>query len=150
MISPDTIRANFVEALRSISSLVALLGNDADNIEEYVEEENGDLFATIRKLEPPKLLVAHQGTGLSGGQMSVWRHDFALILRPSSSAGAIFAEIVNGIPSGSSLPMLNHPVHAKYHQMAVPTSLRRSIPVTEATSFDYWEILTNFTSKGFD
>lgn len=146
MTSPDTIRAAFVTKLRAISSLVALLGNSTSNIVEYVEETGGDSFGQIQKLlmNPPKLLVMHQGT-IPRGVRELWQHQFSLVIRVSTSPAAVFKQVVDGVPTGGSgRPMLYEPVVAGVHSMEVPSLSRRVIPISDQSSFDYWEITTSF------
>lgn len=149
MIDPATLRAAQVTALREIPGVVALLGASTANIVEYVEEANGDLFNTIWSLSPPKLLVVYQGTSPSGGQQSLWQHNFSFILRVSGSPTALFAAIVNGYRTGGTgLPFIHDSISNSYHPMGIPTMRRSVIPVSEMASKDYWEILTSYTSRG--
>jgi hypothetical protein len=145
--SPDILRSNLVAKLRDIPSLVALLGGNAANIVEFIEETEGDSFGTITKLKPPKLLVMYTGT-LPRTQMEYWQHNFSLITRVSGSPSAVFQQIVDGIPAGGSgLRMLYEPIHFAVHPMEIPSMQRRVIPVSEQSSFDYWEILTSFVEN---
>jgi hypothetical protein len=142
--SSDTIRAAFVAKLRDIDSLVALLGNDAANIVEFVEEMEGDSFGRIYNLRPPKLLVMFQGIVPRGSPRELWQHNFTVTVR-ASSPDAIFKEFVDGIPSTGTGKMLYEVVVAGVHSMELPTLQRRIIPVSETSSFDYWEITTAFS-----
>lgn len=147
MTSPDSIRAAFVAKLKAIPSLVTLLGNNANNIVEYVEETGGDSFGTIQKLimNPPKLLVMYQGhTPRTGRELH--QHNFSVIIRASGSPGAIFKEFVDGAVTGASGPgkMLYEPVLGT-HSMEVPSMSRRTMPTSDQSSLDYWEITTSFT-----
>lgn len=151
MIDPATLRTAFVNALKDIPALVAALGASASNIEEYVDQNEGDLFSKIASLKAPRLLVIYSGTNQAGGQ-SLWRHAFSLIVCASGSPTAIYALVINGVPAsgGNTRTMLEYPIHAKYHQMEVPQLSRRVIPVSETSSFDYWEITTAFVSTGYE
>jgi hypothetical protein len=143
--SSDTIRAAFVQKLQAIDSLVSLLGNDPNNIVEFIEETEGDSFGRIYNLRPPKLLVIFQGIVLRGGPRELWQHNFMVVIRPNGSPSAIFKEFVDGIPSTGSQKMLYEIVVPGVHSMEVPTLQRRVIPVSETSSFDYWEIMTGFS-----
>jgi len=151
MIDPAELRAAQVTALREIPEVVTLLGADADNIVDYVEEENGDLFNTIWGLAPPKLLVVYQGTAPSGGSQSMWLHSFSWVIRVAGSPTALFTAIVNGIRTGGSgLPFIHDSISDVYHPMGIPTMRRSVIPVSDTASKDYWEILTSYTSRGVE
>lgn len=138
MINPAQLRVNLTTALRAVPAVVALLGGDERNIVEY--DESGDLYATIAKLRPPKILVVFAGTSPAGRRESHWRHSFSLVLRPSSDPAGLFTNIVNG--------MLNTEIHEDYHFMEIPSLQRRNIPIGETTFLDYWQIDTSFISKG--
>jgi hypothetical protein len=145
--NPDILRANLVTKLRDIPSLVALLGGDPANIVEFIEQAEGDSFGTIAKLSPPKLLVMYTGS-VPRTQMEYRQHNFSLIPRVSGSPVAIYEQIEDGIPvSGTGLKMLYEPIHFAVHPMEVTSMQRRVIPVSEQSSFDYWEILTSFVEN---
>lgn len=152
MIDPATLRTALVNALKDIPALVSALGNSAANIEEYVEQNEGDLFSKIASLKAPRLLVLYNGTGFAGGTRELWRHTFSLIVAATGSPTAVFALVVNGVPAsgGNTRVMLEYPIHAQYHQMEVPQLSRRVIPVSESSSFDYWEITTAYVSRGYE
>ena len=82
----DQIRADLVAALRAIPGLVAVLDNDEDNIVEYKEEENGDWSATLRTLDPPKLLVADEQLDWAFQTTNLWRAVFRIAARPAPVA----------------------------------------------------------------
>lgn len=143
MTSADTIRAALVTKLRAISALVALVGNSTANIVEYVEEDEGGSFGIISRLDPPKLIVMWEGT--EGQEVRLnWKHAFSIIVRVSGSPAAVFKQFCEGIPTGSSLPMLNEVIVTGVRPMSMPKFKRRVIPVSEHSSFDYWEIQTSF------
>lgn len=148
MTSPDTLRSALVTKLKAIAALVTLLGGDADNIVEYVEENEGDSFGAIARLAPPCLLVMYTGTTPATGR-ELWRHNFSIIVRVSGSPAAIYKQIVDGVPTGGSgVRMLMEPLAAGVHPMEIPALQRRVIPVSDQSSFDYWEILIAFTEIG--
>lgn len=151
MTDPSTLRAALVTALREIGGLVSLVEFNAENIVDYVEETNGDLFNTIFALDPPKVLVVYSGTQPAGGTRSLWQHSFSLIVRVSVSPTAIFAAIVNGSRTGGSgLPFVHDQISNVYEPMAIPSMRRAVIPVGDTSSRDYWEILTSYTSRGVE
>lgn len=135
MTNPDTIRAALVAKLKLVPALVSALDDDAGNIVEHVEEAAGDWFSTVTSLEAPRLLVACQGVSPRTG-MEYWQYNFSLILMPSGSPFAAFTAIADR--------MLTVTLVAGVHPMQLPTMSRRSIPVSEQSSFDYWEINTSF------
>lgn len=149
MLDPTILRADFVAALRLNPTLMALLEQNPDNVVEYIDEDNGDLFSTIRSLTPPKILVIDDGAQPQGFP-STRRRSFRIVIRPrrGTSPQSFEAAIANGIPTGSSLAMEFMTINDKYSSMRDTSSRRNSIPISENSSLDYWEILTAFTSKG--
>jgi len=151
MIDPATLRAAQVTALREIPGVVALLGASTENIVDYIEQENGDLFNAIWSLSPPKLLVVYQGTNPSGGSTNMWQHNFSWIIRVSGSPTALFAAIMNGSRTGGNgLPFVHDSINNVYHPMGIPSMRRSVIPVSDMASKDYWEITTSYTSRGIE
>ena len=143
MINPSVLRAAFVTALQGVSPLVALLGGEAANIEEYTDEVRGDLATRITQLDPPKLLVCCSGIGLTGRQTTMFAPRFELVLRPTSDPFEIFAVIVDNL--------LNRSIHPSYHQMDPPPQMeRRFIAISDTSQIDYWAILTGFSGKGLN
>jgi hypothetical protein len=148
MTDADEIRAAFVVHLRSISSLVSLLGGDAANIQEYVDEVEGDSFGRIANLRPPKLLVMSDGTETQGSPRALWAHKFLVVIRTIVSHNKIMRQLVDGIPStGNGQPMFYTEVVPGVHSMQEPVLGRRVTPVSETSSFDYWAISTAFLEK---
>lgn len=135
MTNPDELRAALVAKLRAIPDLVTAVGGDSDAIVEYVEEEEGDWFSTIVSLESPCLIVACQGITPRTG-MEYWQYNFSMVLMARWSPFAAFQAIVDGA--------MNETLIAGVHPMQLPSMTRRSIPVSEQSSFDYWEINTAF------
>jgi hypothetical protein len=151
MKDPGELRSDLVDTLRDIPALVASLDNDAENIVEYVEEENGDLFNTIFQLVAPKILVVYQGSRPSGGAIPMWAHDYGLILRTTGSPTALFAAIINGVPaSGGGLTFMQYQIDPAYESTSIPTLRRAVVPVGENSSRDYWELSLTYQSRGFE
>lgn len=150
MIDVAAFRAQFVAKLQSIPTLIRILGNDDCNIVEYTEQDNGDLYSTIRDLKPPKVLVFLQGIGITG-YPGLWTLRFGIALRVNDPV-SLAVEIVNGKPSGSDLPMLFVPVNDKYHPMQFQGDVlvRQSIPLSDTLSFDLWQMNPYFTSRGIE
>lgn len=149
----DQIRSDLVSALRSIDGLVALLDNDEENIVEYREEENGDWPATLRSLDPPKLLVADEQLDWAFQTTNLWRAVFRLAARPARgvSPHALWFAICNGVPSnlGNTQNFFTATLNASYLPagLASPWS-RWIIPVSEQTTFACWTALIEFRAKG--
>jgi hypothetical protein len=151
LISGSTLRANLVAAMRTIGPLVNLVNGDVDNIIEYKPESMGnDLFATIAKLNPPRVLVIFSGM-TNAARQELFKQNFRLVLRLRGDPNEFLSQFVDGVPSGSGgLKLLYHEIHTLYHSMNTPSMDLRSIPLSAESSFDYWEITTSFTSKGVD
>lgn len=138
MISPKVLRAAFVAALRGSAPVLAQLAGRASHVIEYAE--TGDLYSAISKLKPPSLLVYYAGFAPTGRRESYWAHSFGIAIRPAGDPFDLAAAIVDSV--------MNVEIHPEYHFMEVPSLGRRSIPVGESTSFDYFEFTTRFLSKG--
>lgn len=152
MQDPSVIRARLVAVLQGISGLVSLFNSSADFV-EYTDEENGDFYSTINSLSE-KLLVAYEGTS-PGRYPALWQHKFLIVIRPKQgvSPSAVFSAIVNGVStvSGSDgLPLVYSTIDPKYHPMALPELSRRSVPISDTASFDFWVLTTTFVSKGIE
>lgn len=150
MIDPAILRAAQVAALRGLPGVVALLGGLPENVIDYEEEENGDLFNTIFALEPPKLLVVYQGTNPTGGARTMWQHNFSWIVRVAGSPTALLAAITTGTTAGGSIPFVFDSIHPSYQSMTLPSMRRAVIPISDRASKDYWEITTSFISRGIE
>jgi len=148
-----TSSAELLEALvlqmRGIPGLVAELEGDTANILRYVEDEHGDVVSTIRALRSPKVLVYLESITPTRFPYML-RHAVAMAIR-SPRAEAIFVAVLSGVSEVSGadgLPLLVSTVHPRFDPMdPIPSLIRRTIPVNEATVFDYWEISTAFSEK---
>ncbi len=151
MKSSSELRSSLVAMYRSIPSLISILDSDESHVVDYKEELNGDLFSTIAELEPNRILVCHTSVIPSGGSITLWQHNFSVIIRVASSPDLVFKEMLDGIPEeGDGLSMFLTQIDSVYHSMSVPTLQRRVVPLSEKSSFDYWEVNFGFTSRGFE
>lgn len=142
------LRLALVAQMRGIPELVALLNNDAANIQEYEEKDNGDLYSVIRKLRAPKMLVYF--AGISANRFPA-RFDINIgIAVRVDNPTSIYAAFLGGTSTSSGTdgqPMVNSTVHPSYDPMAIPRLERRQIPLNDTTFFDYWELATAFSDK---
>jgi len=149
----DQIRSDLITALRSIPGLVSVLDDEADNIVEYREEENGDWSATLRTLDPPKLLIADEQLDWALQTTNLWRVVFRIAARPGreESPHSIWTAICNGIPNvqSNTQPFFSATINPAYLPagLASPWS-RWIIPVSESTTFSCWTALIEFRAKG--
>ena len=146
MLNPGELVEALVAKLRAIPELVAEMEGDAARIYAYHDAypRKVSLLSAVYEAPHPSILVAWQRTspGLLG-RNEVWKHDFILYLRareapegPDSSYYRLFTLIVNGVPEGDSLRLLNAEVHPACYPMDVPTCGR----VTDEQGVDHFVV----------
>lgn len=148
IVNPAALITEFVRHLRGISALVALVGNNASNIEFYSDDDGGDLMSTIRSLHPPKLLVYLEGIVPRTFPARV-RVQIGIAVR-APFPPLIYSTLAAGMSSATGadgLPLIASTIHPSFDPMEIPTLVRRIIPVTELSAYDYWEIQTAFIDK---
>jgi|GEM_PF-5873217 len=143
----NTLRGKLAGKLAAISSLTSLFATGS--IEEYIEEENGDLFAAIANLKPPRLLVYVAGIS-TGRQMGLFSQRLAMAIRGDVDPLAVYAAIVNEAPSGDSLALPFQELDAHYEPMGIPELERQFIQVGEGSSLSYWNLSVVFRSRSSD
>jgi hypothetical protein len=158
MVNPKTILAEWVAALLSVPELVEALGAGA-LIAFYTDGVTTDsnLRLAILNMPPGSILVAWRGTApvrIFGGALE-FCHKFSLFLRAPEGADVgyedLFNLIVNGMPSGGTLPLLHTPIDPDCEPMDLylPTAERNTIVVsTDGATFDYFEIRADLTEHG--
>ncbi len=146
---PGELRHSLVEQLRGIPELVTLLRNDAANIVEYVDKDNGDLASTIKNLQKPKLLVYLNSVAGSPYPSKIIV-TFGIALRVNEPT-MVYATLLSGMSDTSGTdgqPLLNSVVHPSYDPMyPVPSLDRRVIGVDSNSFFDYWEVVMSFRDR---
>jgi hypothetical protein len=158
MLNPDDMVAAWCAKLSSIADLVAVLG-DSGAILPYQDRfpDQSNLRVAILQAEPGSILVVWQGSG--PGKLNgyiVWKHRFSLYVRAPESDGTgsyakLFWLIVNGVPSGGSLPLLHAPIHDACYPMdlELPTAQRNTLVVSaDGATIDYFEIQVSLTEIG--
>lgn len=139
MIAPSLLRSSIATVLRASNPVMANLDYNPLNVVDF--QEKGDLFSTVSKMKPKQLMVVYTGTVPAGRREAYWAHSFSLILRPENGEpSSLFVALVDAL--------IDVEVHPLYHSTDLPSCQRRSIPVGDSTSFDYFEVTTTFTSKG--
>lgn len=149
MIDPGVLRNAFVAELHEISELMSMLGAGGQ-VSEYIEEENGDLYSTIRALQPNSILVFIQEIGIAS-YPGLWHVKLGAACRLENiSPFSVFAAIVNGKAAPGGLALHYREINPAYHPMKLgPDAFaRHSIAVNETSDFDFWQMNITFTSKG--
>lgn len=146
MISASTITSALVTKLKAISSLVTLVGV-ASQIKAY--DEIGGLYNAIQQMKAPEILVAFQSMAPGRlGVMEVWQHTVSIIVRMDGDASAVLALICSGTCTGDQNKLRLTSISAGLFPMNTPSFSRRSLPMTESTSVDYWEITITIAENG--
>lgn len=157
MLNPADILDALVAKLKVITTLVDALGGDATNIVAYHDAwpASSYLQTALIEMKAPGILAVWRDTSPGNfGRNEVWKHTFSLIIRPPEAVedgpgyGDIFAAIVNGIPTGSGVKLLNDLIHSGCYPMDVPTFTRQTIVVSAEASLDYFEIRITLTENG--
>lgn len=153
MTDPAEIGAGFLAKLRDIAALVAELGGDEDRIgffEDVFPGTASKAFA-IGQMNAPSMMLTFEGTTPGNfNRMEVWKHRFALLMRPLGKATTLWTLVVNGIPVGETLRMMYLAPHANCYPMDVPSVQRNSLLVGDGAIIDYYEAQIVFTEMGDD
>ncbi|MGQ9686626.1 MAG: hypothetical protein ACUVT2_10030 [Thiobacillaceae bacterium] len=134
MVNPAELVEALVARLRAIPELVAEMDGDAERIYAYHDHypKRISLSSAVYEAPHPSILVAWQRTSPGFfGRHEVWKHDFALYLRaretsevPPTAYYRLWELIVNGVPEGDSVRLLNATIHPACYPMDVPTCAR--------------------------
>jgi hypothetical protein len=135
--------------MQGIEPLVELLGDDADAIQEYTDAKQGDLFSVLTRARN-KLLVYI--TGLQPVSFpNLFRAEVVVAVRIASLDPGVLFQTMFASPSTASgadgLPFYASEIHPDWEPMDLPSMVRKSIPVTEESDLDFWEIRFAFRSK---
>lgn len=144
------LQTNFLGALRSMPDLVAELGDDQANITEYLDEENGDLAATIVNLSPPALMLYLLEIGPTGRFPGLRSATFGMVVRTKRRPSGIMEALRQGVPTfvgATDQPLIMQTIHSHFHPMSSPVMRRQSLLVGQNAVFDYPLIQTTFTSN---
>jgi hypothetical protein len=144
MLSAGEILEALVAKLRAIPDLLVEMDGDAARIYPYHDAypTHVSLRSAVYEAPHPSILVAWQRTGPGTfGQHVCWQHDFVLYLRareappgPTSGYYKLAESIVNGVPMGESVRLLNADIHTSCYPMDVPRIER----VTDEEGVDHF------------
>ncbi|MEP6961003.1 MAG: hypothetical protein ABI995_02935 [Acidobacteriota bacterium] len=151
MLNPNTLLVDsLLPALRSIPELVALLDDDPERIEAFVQSYplNCDLELAIRKMRTPSILLAHSATTIANSRDGI-NHQFSAYLRPQGEAAPLFVAMREGVPTaiagGQKFKFCR--VHPNCHEAFLTGFFPRIIPIDERTGFTYHEIPIILTER---
>lgn len=112
MIDGGTVRDTFVATLQTITTLVALLDDNAARIVGFTTREPSSLKAMMRVLsDPPAIWVNYEGFERNDGDMDAWVHKLRVVFRAHPnycSHEQILLAMIDGIVPADGLPMKNH------------------------------------------
>lgn len=139
MISSSDIVDAFVTVASTISGFVAImtpLGGSSPNILGYNDEfpaddRNANLNRAINALAPPGCLVAWMGT--APGEVNrneMYKHRLRAHIRIGPDSGSVsygdtFKALIDGVPTGSTVKLLNSFIHPNCLPMEVPSANRK-------------------------
>lgn len=113
MLSPAAIVNDLVSRLRKLDALVALCGGSPESIYAFHRRfpTEASLVAELANQAAGTILVAHQGSSVSGG--TSWTHRVAVYFRPGEqsqqdpalAAAAMFNTMMTGTPNGESVEL---------------------------------------------
>ncbi len=110
MTSPSMLLDEYVNALKTVDALVALIGSPdnivADHLQMPISKSWGDVVAELATFEGSQLIVRHDATRPVGGEAGVWfRHEYKITWKAD---GVKYGDVVNALigavlPSGKRL-----------------------------------------------
>jgi hypothetical protein len=150
MIDPDVLLGQLVTALRANADLVALLNGQASAITAYsaTYPTKVDLYAAIRDLNPPSILVAWTGTEI-GQRSNGIAHQFAAYLAPRGKVAPMFLALREGTISPSGDKFKRYQLDPMVHFVDVLGCYSRQMIIGEAV-FEYYEVPMRITERGVD
>lgn len=149
MIKPTDIADALVALLRAIPDLVDEMGGDEQRISAYpdVYPYNVDLQKAVHDMPSPSILIAYRDWGEgSMGKGQPINHLLTIFLRPGaeSSYSDLTTLLINGIPAGQPLAMINAEVHADLDPMRIEGRCGRQ---QDAEGVEYWELNISLNEK---
>lgn len=156
MINPKTAVDSLVTALQSVPQLVSAMGGNAQNIQAYhdVYPSKSNVSNALRQLLPPGMLVLYRGYSPGNiGEMQTYKHLFTIFARAEQEDAndandggyyQIIQYIADGVPQGSSTPLLYTDIILGCWSMDLPKAERK----TDRDGRDYFEITLSFPQYG--
>jgi hypothetical protein len=149
VINPAEIVDALVVLLRGIPELVDSVGGDEEKIFAYVDQypQNVNLPRAIHVMPSPAVMVAYQdwGEGSFGAGQPI-NHRLTIYVRPAveSSYSDMTAILVNGIPSGQPLSLINATIKDGLDPMKIEGRCGRQL---DAEGVEFWELNISFNEK---
>ncbi|MEI9971030.1 MAG: hypothetical protein WDO73_02700 [Ignavibacteriota bacterium] len=161
MINPDDLVTAWVVVLSSIPALVSALGAGGA-ITGYFDQfpTQNNLRRAILEQPAGTILVVFMGTSKARvGTAIQFRHQFTFAVRAAArvppaatvSYGKLWSLFVNGIPAGSSLPLLHTPILPACYPMdlELPVAQRAAILTSvDGATQDYFEFQATLVEAG--
>lgn len=152
MIDPGAILDSFVAMIATVPELSALTIAAHHGI--YPDDRTFD--EAIRQLEPGTMLFAWEGTsqGASQNRGAIWEHSFRGAVKAVETLdgmrySTIWKGFIDGIPHGSTQPVIWAAFHEGCHPITPPSIIRTFVLVDQITGagLEYFEIRFTVTEK---
>ncbi len=151
MTNPNDLIDALVAKLRAISALVIAVGQ-AGYILAYKDNypNNVNLVEALVELRTPGIMIVWRGSGpANSARREVWQHQFSIFIKAVGEAADFWDLIVDGVPAGGDgLKMLRTEIHPNVGQMNTPSIARRSLPISQFATLDYFEATLSLNEKG--
>lgn len=158
MLNPGAVLAAVVTGYQSVAPLVAIVGSDRiyGHYDQYPVGKS--LMQAIYEMQAGDIMVVYRGFGPRTGanRMALWGHQLSVLWRPPESNESADAEdmyeplklLVDGVPSGSPMKILNYNFELPVDQMLVPSAQRQTLIIDGRDALDYWEMPFVLTETG--
>jgi hypothetical protein len=146
MMLPANVVDALVAKLQVIPDLVAELGGDPGAISAYVDvyPSATNLPKAVTGMRSSSILVVYDswGTGSEGGFHPI-NHRVEIYMRPrdGGSYSTLSTHLVNGIPAGQPLPMINLMIDSGLLPMAIEGRCTREL---DSEQVEYWLLPISF------
>lgn len=116
MTNPDELVDAVRDKLRAITSVVALVDGDENNILSY-EDDSPSVFHKVANMETPSMVVAWAGNS----EVNHWEHVVDVYLRLDAHRfGAVMAAICDSVAEGDSQKFVDADFHDDFEQLNAP------------------------------
>lgn len=161
MLNPDNLVSAWVTTLQSVPDLMTALGNSASSVLGYCDQfpQQSNLRRALLEQPPGSILVVYTGTDtvrIGNGGAWAFRHRFSFMVRAPEvrDSGVSYAQIwslfVNGVPRGTSLPLIHTEIDPACDAMdrEGPKAARNSLLVSvDGATIDYFEFTASLIEK---
>jgi hypothetical protein len=142
----------YLEKMRLIPALVALVGNNASNIlAHHIHAPlDSDIFQVIAGLPTPCAMIYYAASGVtSRSSRELYGHELRIAIRLNSELDnfAFIWAFENSIPTGLTTQLRRWAAGAQFYPMDPYSVARVAFAVTQDTTISYPEIRFTVTQK---